>query len=106
MRTAVIALALLSLVLAACGDDEYKTRKAASTTPKKSKPVRVLTDEAGQEMLTFRCTKCHTTTPIRKSKKTLSQWEEQIAFCVHAGARLAPVEKASLAVWLHKTYGP
>lgn len=105
MRTAAIALALL-LCATACGGDDYETtRPVVGAKAAPPPPPRALTDPEGQDMLTFRCTKCHTTTPIKKSRKTLEGWEDQIKICIDQGARVAPVERRSLALFLFKNYG-
>ncbi|MHC4469742.1 MAG: hypothetical protein ACYS99_02155 [Planctomycetota bacterium] len=105
MRTAAIALALLLLAVA-CGGDDYEPRTPITgARAVKPPPPRDLSDQEGQDMLTFRCTKCHTTTPIKKSRKMLAEWEDQLRICIDQGARVAPVERGSLAQFLFKNYG-
>jgi cytochrome c5 len=109
--TVILAVLTVGFLVAGCGggsDSVYdvldRPQPGASAAPSSSS-APVLTDEKAKAFLSFRCTKCHTTTPIKKARKSKAEWEARIQRCKDEGLLIAPAEAASLVNWLSFKYG-
>ena len=106
----VVAVPVLVL-FTACGDsaDPYDVLDQGplpGARPGASQiQVPILSDDAAKKMLTFKCTECHTKSPIKKSRLSKVEWELRVQRCVEHGSKIAPADAASLVNWLFRKYG-
>jgi hypothetical protein len=80
----IIALLLLSSILAACGNGQ----------------------PSGQELLTDRCTGCHSLDRVRNSERSRGEWEDVVEWMETYGVELTDEEQEILVDYLAETYGP
>jgi mono/diheme cytochrome c family protein len=92
----VILLAVLSLVLAACGGG---AQAPATSAPSQSGAI----DAAA--LLQTRCSTCHSVNEATRERLGASQWEQMVTDMVRRGAQLSDVEKAALVEYLAANYG-
>jgi mono/diheme cytochrome c family protein len=92
----VILLALLSLVLAACGSS---TQAPATSAPSQSGTI----DAAA--LLQTRCSTCHGVNEATRERLSASEWEQMVTNMVQRGAQLSDAEKAALVAYLAANYG-
>ena len=104
---------LLVLFAAGCGDggDPYdvldKGGPLRGATPGSSEiQVPILSDTAGKNMVTFKCTSCHSNGHIKKARYSKLEWEVRIQRCKDKpdGAKISPIDAQSLANWLAQKY--
>ena len=101
----------VTILFAACGDgedpfDALDDRSLSGANPRGSQTeIPILSDDAAKKMLTFKCTECHTKSPIKKSRLSKVEWELRVQRCVEHGSKIAPADAASLVNWLFRKYG-
>ena len=107
----VVALFLVPLFLSACGGSDPKDAldnasplRGASPTSSEIQ-IPIFSDDVAKMKITASCAGCHTTTAIKKAKKSKLEWEAQVQFCKDRGALIAPMDAKSLANWLSHKYG-
>lgn len=80
----IIVLLLLASILAACGSGQ----------------------PSGQELLTDRCTGCHSLDQVRDQQLTREEWVDVIEWMKTYGVELTAEEQEILVDYLAETYGP
>jgi mono/diheme cytochrome c family protein len=95
--SAVVLLALLGLVLSACG--------GSSQAPATSAPPQSGTIDAAA-LLQDRCGACHSAGAVTREKMDTAGWERTVNQMIQRGAQLSDAEKAALVQYLAANYGP
>jgi hypothetical protein len=69
--------------------------------------IPILSDAQAKAMITFKCTACHTNTSIKKAKYSKEEWTVRVQRCKEkpGGAKISPIDAASLVNWMARKYG-